>query len=98
MATVTYVCSIDEVANRLGEDPQLLEAIVSNSDNLTYGNIVSVHTAQDDYITALTNNGIDELRDMLEHARTSDHEWHSFLNDFAQDPDIIKRSKKMPMR
>ena len=96
MATVTYVCSIDDVANRLGEDPQLLEAIVSNTENLTYGNIVSVYTAQDDYITALTNNGIDELRDMLAHARTSEHEWHSFLNDFVQDPEIIKRVKNTP--
>ena len=35
MATVTHVCTLDHVAKMLGEDPELLEAIVSNDDNLT---------------------------------------------------------------
>ena len=48
MAATTYVCSIAHVATRLGEDPELLEAIVSNDDNLTYGNIVSVHVGHDE--------------------------------------------------
>lgn len=48
MAAVTYVCSIDHVANRLGEVPELLKAIVSNDDNLTYGNIVSVQIGSED--------------------------------------------------
>ena len=42
MATVTHVFTIDYVAKMLGEDPELLEAIVSNDDNLTYGDIISV--------------------------------------------------------
>ena len=33
MATVTHVCTIDCVAKMLGEDPELLEAIVYNDDN-----------------------------------------------------------------
>ena len=37
MTAVTSVCSIDHVATRLGEDPELLKAIVSNDDNLTTG-------------------------------------------------------------
>ena len=48
MAATTYVCSIAHVATRLGEYPELLEAIVSNDDNLTYGNIVSVHVGHND--------------------------------------------------
>ena len=48
MAATTYVCSIAHVATRLGEDRELLEAIVSNDDNLTYGNIVSVHVGHND--------------------------------------------------
>ena len=71
MAATTCVCSIAHVASRLGEDPELLEAIVSNDDNLTYGNIVSVHVGHDDYLTALTDDGIDEIRDMLASARVS---------------------------
>lgn len=98
MAAVTYVCSIDHVANRLGEDPELLKAIVSNDDNLTYGNIVSVQTGEDYYITALTGDGIEELRNMLANARVSIEQWHSFLDDFVDDPDIIARVKNQPLR
>ena len=46
MAAVTHVCTLDYVAKMLGEDPELLEAIVYNDDNLTYGAIISVHTAR----------------------------------------------------
>ena len=46
MATTTYVCMLSHVANLLGEEMDLLEAIVSNDDNLTYGNIVSVQVDQ----------------------------------------------------
>ena len=98
MAAVTYVCSIDYVANRLGEDPELLKAIVRNDDNLTYGDIVSVHIGPDEYTTALTNNGIEELREMLEEARRSDNAWHRFLEDFVDDTEIIARVKKQTPR
>ncbi|MCO6426106.1 hypothetical protein GOB07_30335 [Sinorhizobium meliloti] len=39
MATITHVFTINHVAEMLGEDRELLEAIVSNSDNLTYGDL-----------------------------------------------------------
>mgnify|MGYP000406079359 CR=1 FL=1 len=98
MAAVTYVCSIDHVANRLGEEPELLKAIVSNDDNLTYGNIVSVQTGEEEYITALTGDGIEELKDMLASARVSINEWHSFLDDFVDEPDTIASVKNQPLR
>jgi hypothetical protein len=98
MAATTYVCSIAHVASRLGEDLGLLEAIVSNDDNLSYGNIVSVHIGPDDYITALTDDGVHELRDMLASARVSVEEWYSFLDDFVDEPDIIARVKDQPLR
>jgi hypothetical protein len=47
------------VAKMLGEDPDLLEAVVCNDDNLTYGSIVSVYTGTDETITALTEDGIE---------------------------------------
>ena len=55
MATTTSVCMLSHVANLLGEDLDLLEAIVSNDDNLTYGNIVSVQVDQQTYQTASAN-------------------------------------------
>ena len=47
MAAVTQVYSVAYVAAMLGEDPEMLEAIVSNDDNLSYGAIVSVYTGTD---------------------------------------------------
>ena len=89
MATITYVFTLKHVAKMLGEDPELLEAIVSNNDNLTYGNIISVYDGTEEAITALTDDGIDELRQMLAHARRSNVEWNDFLEDFVSDPDTI---------
>ena len=82
----------------MGEDPALLEAIVSNDDTLSCGNIVSVHVGHDDYITALTDGGIEELRDMLLSARVTIKEWHSSLEDFVTEPDIIARVNDQPLR
>ena len=93
MATITYVFTINHVAETLGEDLELLEAIVSNSDNLTYGSIISVVHGDDETITALTDDGINELRQMLAHARRSPEEWNDFLNSFVDDDELIARIK-----
>jgi hypothetical protein len=98
MATVTHVCALDYVAKILGEDLELLEAIVWNDDNLTYGSIISVYTGPDETITALTDDGIEELTDMLADARRSPGDWSSFLNAFVSDPDIIARVKEIGPR
>ena len=96
MATVSHVFMLDYVADMLGEHPDLIDAIVSNDDNLTYGSIVSVSFAPDDSRTALTDDGIDELRDMITAARQSPDEWDQFLEDFVDDPDVIKAVKARP--
>ena len=44
------------------------------------------------------DDGIDEIRDMLASARVSIEEWHSFLDDFVAEPDIIARVKDQPLR
>lgn len=98
MATVTHVRALDHVANILGEDLEILEEILSNDDNLTYGAIVTVQTGTDEWITALTDDGIDELRDMLAEARKSPESWSRFLDDFVADPEIIARVKRRSPR
>lgn len=98
MATVTHVTTIDHVAKMLGEDQELLEAIVYNDDNMTYGNIVSVYTGTDEAITTLTDDGMREIKDMLADARRSTRDWHDFLRDFVADADIIARVKDLPLR
>ena len=92
--TVTQVFTVAFVATLLDEDPEMLEAIVYNDDTLSYGAIISVHTGADEAITALTDKGIGELRDMLVDARRSPLHWHDFLKDFVSEPDIIARVKE----
>ena len=98
MATVTHVCTLDYVARMLGEDPELLKAIVYNDDNLIYGSIISVYTGSDDTITALTDDGIDELKDMLRDARITTETWHAFLEDFVDDAKLAARIKAQAPR
>ena len=91
MAAVTHLCSIDFVAKILGEDRDLLEAIIVNDDTLNYGAIVTVHTGSEEAITALTDDGIIELKDMLAAARATDKTWNTFLEDFISDRQVIER-------
>ncbi|MCB4863259.1 hypothetical protein K7W03_27180 [Sphingobium sp. PNB] len=98
MAAITHVRSLDYVARILDEEVELLEAIVWNDDNLTYGAIISVYTGPDEAITALTDIGIDELSDMLRDARRSTETWHAFLDDFVDDPELAARFKAQPPR
>ena len=98
MATVTHVFTIEYAAKLLGEDPELLEAIISNDDNLTYGTIIYVCTSTDESVNTLTEDGIDELRDMLKDARRSEDAWSKFFEDFVEDPDIIDRVKYRGLR
>ncbi|WCP15933.1 IS66 family transposase ISPpa5 (plasmid) [Sphingobium sp. AntQ-1] len=98
MATVTSVSTLDYVATILAEDVELLEAIASNDDNLTYGNIISVYISPDEAITALTDRGIEELSDMLSEARLTTKTWHHFLDDFVDDLELAARFKGQPPR
>lgn len=98
MATITHACTLDYVAKMLGEDPQLLEAIVYNDDNLSYGAIISVYIGPDDTITALTDDGIEELKDMLRDARITPETWHDFLEDFVEDAELLVRFKAQSQR
>ena len=94
MASVTQIHTLDHVAQVLGEDLEMLEEIVSNDDNLSYGNIITVHTGTDEAITAITDHGIEELRDMLRDARRSPRDWQNFLEDFVVEPTVIARVKE----
>lgn len=93
MATVTHVCTLNYVAECLDEDIELLEAILEDEDNMTYGNIVNVYTGNEIAIVTLTDDGIDEIKDMLKWARVSKDAWQNFLEDFVADPEIISRVK-----
>lgn len=93
MAAVTYVFTIEYVAELLEEDSELLQAIVSNDDNLSYGSIISVYTGPDEAITSLTRDGMEKLEQMLAHARRTANEWNDFLDAFVDDEELIARIK-----
>ncbi|MFB8343903.1 hypothetical protein ACWGNA_22375 [Brucella cytisi] len=92
-ATITHVFTINYVAEMLGEDRERLEAIVSNSDKLTYGSIIRVVHCDDGTITALTDDGIDELRQILADARRSPEAWNDFRDCFVDHEGVIARVK-----
>jgi hypothetical protein len=98
MAAVTHVCTIDYVAKMMGEDVELLEAIISNDDNLTYGDIVSVYLGPHETISALTDAGIEELTDMIRAARINTKTWHEFLDDFVDDAELVSRIRAQSPR
>ena len=93
MPTVRRVYALEYVAILLGEDLEMLEAIVSNDDNLTYGSIVGVCTGPDESSTSLTDDGVDELSRMITCARRSPAERDEFLESFVGVQDIINRVK-----
>ncbi|MFB2567568.1 hypothetical protein [Rhizobium sp. IMFF44] len=93
MATITFVRTIKYVAEILGEDPELLRAIIRNDDNLTYGSIIRVYNGDDKSITALTDDGMEELEQMLSYARRSTDEWNDFLDSFVDEEELVARFK-----
>jgi len=93
MATVRFVYTADYVAEILEEDVDLLQAIIYNDDNLTYGNIITVVTGDDQTTSALTDDGIDELRQMLADARRSAEKWQEFLQCYVDDREVVERVK-----
>ena len=98
MTTITSIVALEWVAEQLGEDLELLEEILCNSDNLTYGAIITVQIGPDEAITALTQDGVDELSDMLACARRSPQNWESFLESCLLEPELIQRSKNQRSR
>jgi hypothetical protein len=98
MAAITHICTLDYAAKMMGEDLELLEAIVWNDDNLTYGSVLSVYTGPDETITALTDDGVEELTDMLRDARITTESWHQFLDTFVDDPELVARIKAQSPR
>jgi hypothetical protein len=98
MATVTSVFTVDYAAQILGEHPDLIQAIIGNDDNLSYGAIITVRTGPEEGIDALTDEGTDELASMLAHARQTHDQWMEFLQDFVADPEIIETVKNLKPR
>lgn len=93
MAAVTHIYLSSYVANILDEHPELIEAIISNNDNLSYGSIISVAMGPDKWQTAITSQGIEELQEFIADFCQSPEDWDGLLNSIIDEPDIIQAVK-----
>lgn len=91
MGRDTYICTIDYVAKRIGENLELLEEIAANSDNIEYGEMIDVVTGPDEAIIALTNRGVENLQEFIADVRTSQGGMRQFLSKQNCDPAMIGR-------
>jgi hypothetical protein len=98
MTAITHVRTIEHVTKMLGEDLALLKAIICNDDNQTYGNIVRIYVSPDEEISALTDDGIEELKDMIQSARINTKTWHTFLDDFGDNANLVTKIKAQEPR
>jgi hypothetical protein len=73
--------------------PNLSKRSSKKDDKMTYGSIFSVYTGPEDAITALTDDGIDELKCMLRDARITPEIWHTLLDDFVDDAELVASIK-----
>lgn len=90
MARVTQVYSIDEVARRIGESLELLEAISWNDDNIDYGEMIRVHNGTDESIVTFTTRGMEAVQEFLAEARTWNGGIRQFLIEDKCEPETIE--------
>lgn len=75
----------------IGEKLELIEEVTANSDNIAEGELVYVRDGSEDGTKGLTENGIDDLRDLLADIRTWDGGIRQFLVDEQCDLEMIER-------
>jgi hypothetical protein len=91
MARSRFIYTLKEVAGRIGENLELIEVVTANSDNIAEGELVYVRDGTEDDTKGLTENGIDDLQNLLADIRTWDGGIRQFLVDEQCDPELIER-------
>lgn len=91
MARSRFIYTLKEVAGMIDENLELIEEVTANSDNIAEGELVYVRDGSEDGTKGLTENGVDDLRDLLADIRTWDGGIRQFLLDERCDPDMIER-------
>lgn len=66
MARSRFIYTLKQVAVMIGENHELIEEMTANSDNISKGELVYVSNST----KGLTENGIDELQNLLTDLRT----------------------------
>ncbi|WP_455274562.1 hypothetical protein [Rhizobium herbae] len=91
MARSRFIYTLKEVAGMIGENLELIEEVTANSDNIAEGELVYVRDGSEDGTKGLTENGIDDLQDLLADIRSWDGGIRQFLVGEQCDPQIIER-------
>jgi hypothetical protein len=91
MARDTCVYSLARVAMMIGENPELIEVVAANPDNIDYGEMIHVHDGTEEGITAFTARGIESLKELLADVRSWTGGLRQFLVDQHCEPDQIER-------
>jgi hypothetical protein len=91
MARSRHIYTLKEVAAMIGENLELIEEITANSDNIAEGEMVYVRDGSEDGTTGLTENGVNDLQELLADIRTWDGGIREFLVGEQCDPEIIER-------
>jgi hypothetical protein len=91
MARVTYVHSIDHVANMIDESLELIEVISWNSDTIDDGEMIQVLNGTEKSLTTFTDRGVECLQEFLADVRTWSGGIRQFLLDEQCNPDLIER-------
>ncbi|RWB36590.1 MAG: hypothetical protein E5X48_32200 [Mesorhizobium sp.] len=91
MARSRFVYTLKEVAGMISENLELVEELTANSDNIAEGELVYVRDGSEDGTKGLTENGIDDLQNLLADIRTWDGGIRQFLVDEQCDPEMIER-------
>jgi len=91
MARSRHIYTLKEVAVMIGENIELLEEITANPDNIAEGEMVYVRAGSEDGTTGLTENGVNDLQELLADIRTWDGGIRESLVGEQCDPEIIER-------
>jgi hypothetical protein len=90
MARRNLVYTLEAAAEAIGENLELVEVVVSNSDNVPYGEIVRIHDGGEG-ATALTEAGMEAVQDLIADIRTWPGGIRKFLLGELCEPDVIER-------
>jgi hypothetical protein len=82
--------TIAVAAEHLGENVDLVDQILSNSDNLDERDLMRIHDGSDVGITAITGRGIEAVEELLADIRSWPGGIRQFLIDDHCDPEIIE--------
>jgi hypothetical protein len=91
MARSKHIYTLKEVAVMIGENLELLEEITDNPDNIADGEMFYVRDGSEDGTKGLTENGVNDLQELLADIRTWDGGIREFLISEQCNPEMIKR-------